>query len=352
MDDGRPIADAIEGVAVPSSLHPLIGHQSATDSMARQFRSGRVHHALLLTGPKGIGKATLAFHMAAHFLRYGGTEAEIATSEFSSEAINDTVSAQIIAGSHPNLLHLTRRWDTARKQFKTQLTVDEIRQTLRFFNASRGEQGWRVAIIDAVDDMNRNASNALLKILEEPPEKTIFFLLAHSNARILPTIRSRCQRLNLNALADDEIIHVLQQLNLAGNLDVAERDILMRLSKGSVRNAIKLIHLDGLSIYNEFQQVCTLLDQGNWAKIHKLIDTVTRRGKEDVYSLLMEFIETRIADQATGKSNPTASITVLARWAGVWEKAVESIRLAEAYNLDKKQVMLNLFKAMDEATQS
>ena len=206
MDDAQ-IADLMDGVPHPAQNEQLIGHVSQTTHLLKQYQSGRMHHAWLLSGPRGIGKATLAMQMAMHVLRFpNGQQAPM---EFQEISQHDPVFGKVSARSHPNLLHLTRPWDAKSKKFKTKLTVDEIRLTVPFFGSSRGEDGWRVTIVDPADDMNTSASNALLKILEEPPDQTIFFIISHSPAKILPTIRSRCQQLALHQLKDEEVINVL-----------------------------------------------------------------------------------------------------------------------------------------------
>jgi len=353
IDDGAIVADKMEGIPHPAETPELLGHDDLVQSILEQYRSGRMHHAFLLTGPRGIGKATMALRIASHVFRYPDHTLAPTTLERARE--NDPVDGKIAARSHPNLLHMARPWDEKTKKFKTQLTVDVIRLTVPFFGTSQGEKGWRVAIVDAADDMNASASNALLKILEEPPENTLFFVLAHSPAKVLPTIRSRCQQVSLKPLDGHIILRVLNDFNALDALGDDDKALLGSLAKGSVRNGLLLARENGLEIYKTFQAACERLERPDWAQIQSLAEKVTARGREDGFRLLLQFANEFIEDHATGRglaNNMSNDVSVLARWAQVWEKMQNSIRIADGYNLDKKQVILNLFMDMGEAVRS
>lgn len=351
MDDDAIVADKIDGIPHPSETLQLVGHQENIQQILQQYASGRMHHALLLTGPRGIGKATLALRIASHVFKHPSFEGAPLTLD--TPEPNDVNDAKISARSHPNLLHLARPWDEKTKKFKTQLTVDVIRKTIPFFGTSRGEEGWRVALVDSADDMNQNASNALLKILEEPPHKTLFFVISHSPAKVLPTIRSRCQQVSCKPLEEGEVLSVVENFGLLGDLNENDRTLLARLSRGSVRTAILLARENGLDIYKSFMKACEQLHRPDWSQIQSIAEKVTARGKEDGFRLLMEFAADYMEANATGRlhaDNKNNDISTLARWAQVWEKTQNSIRLADGYNLDKKQVIINLFQDMGEAS--
>lgn len=347
MNDSGPIADEIEGIPHPGESEVVVGHDEAVEGFLDRYKSGRMHHAHLVTGPKGIGKATLAMRLSSHLFRF--PNAENAPDRLERADFSDPVDAKLAARSHPNLLHLQRPWDNDRKRFKQNLTVDEVRKTVPFFGTSKSEEGWRVAIVDAVDDMNRNAANALLKILEEPPERTVFFVLAHSPAKVLPTIRSRCQHIALKPLSGENVLNVLDRLEVSLEYSEGDRAILARLARGSVRDAITLAAEDGLDLYKRFNQACNQLVEPDWTDIHALADMVTGRGADNRFHLLFGFAERFLEENATAKDNPQTSISVLARWAEVWEKTRRSVRTADAYNLDRKQLVLNLFHDMGDA---
>ncbi|MEL7429117.1 MAG: DNA polymerase III subunit delta' [Pseudomonadota bacterium] len=347
MSEELILADVIEGIPHPGECRELVGHREAVEGFLERYRSGKLHHAHLVTGPKGIGKVTFALKMAGHLFRYPDPASAPVSLENSSTT-RDAVDGKIAAASHPNLLHLSRPWDFKEKKFKTKLTVDEVRLTVPFFGTSKAEKGWRVAIIDAVDDMNQNASNALLKILEEPPERTVFFVIAHSAATVLPTIRSRCQHLVLKPLEGDEVLSVLDGFDIGSNLSSEDRKLLATLADGSVRSAITLAHEDGLELYRDFNILVGDLSKPDWAGIHSLAEKVSLRAKEDRYRLLLRFAEQFMEAKARGSATDSPDISVLARWAEVWEKTRNSIRTADAYNLDRKQTVLNLFSEMGE----
>ena len=193
-DSDLPESDRLGEFPHPREATDLFGQSEAEQTLFDAFMSGRMHHAWLLTGPKGIGKATLAYRAARFVLQHGVPEiASAARATDLSTPADQPVARQVIAGSHPNVLTLRRPWDDKAKRFKTVLTVDEVRRTAGFFGLTAGVKSWRIAISDAADDMNVNSENALLKILEEPPPQSLFFLVAHQPGRLLPTIRSRCR---------------------------------------------------------------------------------------------------------------------------------------------------------------
>ena len=218
-DDRATEADWLEGLPLPREQTELIGHSVAAAELHEGYVGGRLHHAILLTGPKGIGKATLAFR----FARFVLSHPDPTTAPPPAAGLlptSDRVAAMVATGAHPNLLHLRRPWDDKAKKVKTQLTVDEIRKTVTFFGNAAGIDGYRIAIVDAADDMNVSAANALLKMLEEPPKRSLFLVLSHAPGRLLPTIRSRCRRLSLDPLGSDDLDAALTSLGLT----VAEGD--------------------------------------------------------------------------------------------------------------------------------
>ena len=167
------VPDLIDGVPSPAANPNLFGHDAALETIKNQLASGRMHHAWLLTGARGIGKATFAFHFAAHLFSSHSPDGE--NTLLGKEDIN-AVRSRIAAGGHPNLIHLTRPWDPKASTFKTQITVEEAGRAIHFLTTSRASDTWRVIIIDAADEMNRTVQNALLKTIEDPPENTLFLL--------------------------------------------------------------------------------------------------------------------------------------------------------------------------------
>src|SRR5215216_5419336 len=194
-----------------AAVHPretgaLFGHREAEMALLNAYRSGRIPHAWLIGGPQGIGKATLAYRMARFVL---ANSRPMAPSVQHAETLaldpDEPVARQITAGSHGGLLALERGLND-RGVLRTVITVDETRETISFFGSTAAVDGWRVCIVDTVDELNPNAANALLKILEEPPQQSLFLLVSHAPARALPTIQSRCRKLPLRALSTEDVV--------------------------------------------------------------------------------------------------------------------------------------------------
>src|SRR5215469_12871747 len=186
-------SDRVEGFAHPRETFALLGQGAALARAARAIRAGRPPGAWLITGAPGIGKATLAYRIARYLLAYGATDAG---PEDLTVPPDSVAARQVAAQSHPGLLVLKRIINPRTGKLMTVLSVDEIRRLSGFFGMTSGAGGWRVAIVDTADDMNDNAANALLKMLEEPPAHAMLLLLSNTPGRLLPTIRSRCQRLD------------------------------------------------------------------------------------------------------------------------------------------------------------
>lgn len=333
--------DDMEGVPPPRANSQLFGHGSALAQFESKVCEGKIHHAWLIGGPRGIGKASFAYSAAAKLFA--------ATSDLDETAIR----SKFANSAHPNMLHLSRPRDEKTGKFKSVLSVDEIRRTVSFFGKTAGEGTWRVCIVDSADDMNTSAANALLKILEEPPAKTVFFVLANSPGRLLPTIRSRCRYLPLRPLDDKNLADALGNINQQPK---EKFDILSRLSGGSVRRAILLQHHGGLDLHEKFD---TLMNKSepDWVSAHKLVEDLARANRQEQYDLFLDiahdYVAGKIADLATAsiRYNPRTlqPIDGLARMIKVWEKTSQEANLARQYNLDKKQVILNLFGAYHRA---
>ncbi len=352
VDDGDlPAWDRIEGIPDPLENRALVGHAGVFDHLAARYASGRMHHAWLLSGPRGIGKATLAARFAGHVFRH--PDPTNAPAHYSKPPANDTAELQVTRNAHPNYLHMRRPWDHKDKRFKSDLTVDEIRRTVSFFGTSAGQGGWRVAVVDTADDLNAAAANALLKILEEPPPRTLFLVLAHA-PKMLATIRSRCQKLTVRPLGNEQVVEALTALGLADGAD--ENDLLLAasLSGGSVRRAITLVMDDGASLYRRFTAMAGA-PAPQWDKVHELAGELVVASANDRYRLLLDIVHDYVGRRIRGEPEPggqgvpAPSHGGLAGWVEVWEKTRRSAQLADEWNLDRKQVILNLFSALHEA---
>ncbi len=343
----REVADRMDDVPLPAESMELIGHEDAVEQLAQSYRASKLHHAWLISGPKGIGKSTLAFHFARHIM--ANPDAASAQGSIDPATWPENLVRQVGQGGHPDLLHLTRPWDEKTKKFKTQLSVDEIRRTQAFYGMTAGAGGWRITIVDAADDMNASAANALLKILEEPPKRSLFLVISHAAGGLLPTIRSRCQALSLMPLSDEQVMTVIENAGLSFPED--ELKAAAALAGGSARWAIQLANSDVLKHYQAFEKLMQKQAIGSgseWVQAHSIADALSRRGAEESFSLFIDLVTAWIGRQVRRDAGHVAT-SVLAGLAEVWEKTSRSITIADAFNLDKKQVILSLFKTLFDA---
>ncbi|TGQ56108.1 DNA polymerase III subunit delta' [Mesorhizobium sp. M1C.F.Ca.ET.193.01.1.1] len=335
--------DTLDGVPEPSETPRLIGHAQAAGMLAAAYRSGKLPHALILAGPLGIGKATLAFHLAYHLLKYPDFAAAPETL-----AVPDPASSlfrQIATGAHPSVLHLTRPANDKTKSFKTVLTVDEIRKVSRFLSMTSHDGSYRVVIVDPADDMNTNAANALLKNLEEPPARTLFILIVHAPGSLLPTIRSRCQMVRLTPLAPDELMAVLGGIEPPPPEDPAARAALAERAGGSARNAILLTQYGGLEIAGALDALVAAR-KPDIAGAHRLAEAVAGRDQ----AIQFDIFNRRALDLLSAAASEAALGGDLARaktLSEAWHEALNTISEAETYNLDKKQHALTMIDRLN-----
>lgn len=343
--DTIPDFDGLPGLPLPQDQLDLFGHQSAENILLDAYRSDRMHHAWIIGGPKGIGKATLAFRFAKFIQAFPDRFSSQCAAADSLSAGSDSSGGSIgKIQAHANILHLHRPWDYNAKRYKTELTVDEIRRTVPFFGTTSGGMGWRVCIVDSADEMNANAANALLKVLEEPPERSIFLILAHAPGRLLPTIRSRCRRLDLKPLTPDDLSAALQRLGLTDAHSSQDIDHAVRLSGGSVRRAVLLLENGGVETAREFDALADALPTLDVKRLHSFADKISARGADDIYDLFKDLLRDRMIANVRRETASGRGARHLVRWADVWEKTDQATTLAEALNLDRKQVVLDTFR--------
>src|SRR3954464_6697276 len=226
--------------AHPRQTTELFGHRDAEAALLNAYRSGRIPHAWLIGGPQGIGKATLAYRMARFVLAHRNPLAsEVQRADTLAVDPSDPVARHVAAGAHGGLLTLERTLND-KGVLRTVITVDETRETISFFGSTAAVEGWRVCIVDTVDELNPNAANALLKILEEPPQQSLFLLLSHAPARVLATIKSRCRRLSMRALSTDDVVRAAAEATGTDTSDPALLEA-AEASEGSVSRALALL---------------------------------------------------------------------------------------------------------------
>ena len=299
-----PQADRIAGLPHPCETEHLFGHDAACAQVLEAFNGDRMHHAWMLTGPKGIGKASLAYHIARFLLATEppgdslfGTP-PLTTSLF--VPADHPVASRIRAGSEPGLCILRRPVDDKTSKLKTVIPVDTVRELRRFFSLSAGGNGRRVVIVDCTDEMNANAANALLKVLEEPPQDAVLLLVTHQPSQILPTIRSRCRTLACTPLSPEDLHHAFAQALPEQTFDPG----LTALVAGSVGQAAKLSLTGGADTYSAIVSLCHGLPQLDRSALLKLANS-TGRASDGRLEQLLDLLDLFLARLArAGVSSP------------------------------------------------
>lgn len=374
-----PEPDRLTGAPHPRETARVIGQAHAEQAFLTAYNSGRLHHGWLLTGPRGIGKATLAWQIARFLL---ATPAASDDGLFDSPPPPDSlhidpehpVARRMRVLSDPGLFLLRRggagSTDTDREKalkdgrFSDFIRVDEIRKLHAFFGLSAADGGRRVVIVDSADEMNAQASNALLKMLEEPPARTTLLLLSHQPAGLLPTIRSRCRTLRLAPVGPEGMAEALTQ----AGAEVAPQDVapLTTLAEGAVGAAMRLLTLDGLALYREILKLLSGLPALDRAALLSLADSCAGKGKEarlDLVLTLADQLSARLARTGvTGHPPPDIlrgegdMLTRLAPdpaagrcWATVSQQAGDRARHARAVNIDPATLITDLFLHLQKA---
>ncbi|EJF75874.1 DNA polymerase III subunit delta' [Bartonella alsatica] len=327
--------DDIDTVLSPSQNNMIFGHKEARHFFTQMRKERHLPHALLFEGEHGIGKATLAFHLAWNIL-------SSQKGNFLQPEHNSITWRKIMQGCHPGLLHISRRFDLKTQKFKTGILIDDIRDVMHFLNQTSQDNGWRIIIIDPAEDMNRSAANAILKILEEPPAKTLFIIITHSSRKLLSTIRSRCQRISLRPLRDDEMKKVITHIFLNRDLpDEKTIEMIIQRSKGSPRKAALLICHGGFEIV---KTIDNLLEQSfcNPAIVHTLAQTLSSFSSAVQFQQFCDELLYKI-QKKTIMHVERGELALSKKCAQAWQHIYQEIEEVQAFNLDKKQFIINLF---------
>jgi DNA polymerase-3 subunit delta' len=317
-------------VTDPRANPLLLGRARETGLLADASRSGRLHHAWLFTGPPGIGKATLAYRFARALLA-GRMTPDLALDPA------DPTFRRVAAGTHADLLVIDRRFDEKKKRLQGEIVIDTVLEAGRFLRLTPGEGGWRVVIVDGAEAMNRNAANALLKLLEEPPARAIWLLVSHAPGRLLPTIRSRCRMLAMDPLPEAVVQELLARANPAG--DAAALGRLAALSEGSIGRALALGEEGGLAI-------AALVDEVLAAKpiapprAAAIADAVARA--EDGFANFMDMLRVSLAARArqAARGGASPSRMSLDGAARLWQELGRIAAETDGLNLDPRASIL------------
>lgn len=348
------LATSDEPDRLPSAPHPretlgLIGHAARERTFLDALASGRMHHAWLLGGPEGIGKASFAYRAARFLLASGDPQARAASGADLSMPEHDPATRRVMAQSHPDLHVLRRIPKPDGKNYTSNIPVDSIRRVIDRFGSSAAEGGWRVCIVDSAEDMERSAANALLKLLEEPPPRALFLIVAHAPGRMLPTIRSRCRLLTFDPLAEPDVAEAgrlaLERMEMPFDDSALRRAA--SLSEGSVRRALTYVDPETLALVEAVRARLDALPQIDLTALMALAEDVAGKAGERDFAVMIETIQGWISDHL--HAHAAAQPARLAPLAEVWEKLGQQAREVETYNLDRRPLVMTLFHDLSSA---
>jgi DNA polymerase-3 subunit delta' len=325
----------------PREVVGLCGHGDAEQELLHAYRSSRMPHAWLIGGPAGIGKATLAYRVARFVLAHPDPASAVVQQAPSLAVAPDhPVARRVAAQAHSDLMTLERTVGDNGK-LRTEIAVAEVRRTVGFFGSTAGEGGWRVCIVDSLDELNRFGTNALLKILEEPPQKSLLFLISHVPGQVLPTIRSRCRRLLLRPLAQDDVVKAAASVL---GIDHSDTDLrhAAALAGGSVARTLTLFDGPTLALHDGVAALLARLPEVDPRALHLLGDGLGRANEgafETFLAAVREWLSTRLAHERDAAR--------LARVATAWEQFNQAAADVAVYNLERKPLVFSTFSLLE-----
>jgi DNA polymerase-3 subunit delta' len=354
--------DRLESFSSPREVDRVFGHDEAVQEFDEALRGGRLHHAWLLVGPEGIGKATLAYRLARTILAHAEA-GDLLPGEPADVAPDHPIFRKIAGLAHPNLLLIRRSWMEKTKRYSQVISVDEVRRLRSFLGSTAGDGSWRVVIVDRADQLNQNAANALLKALEEPPPNTLFLLVSNAEGRLPVTIRSRTRVLRLAPLADEPLGAAVRAALQRDEIETDEETLqmAMALSQGSVRRALELVTGEGIGLYNDIVATFEELPDLDGARVQRQAEklgNINETEQLELYlALLLGLIErlVRYGATSTGLTDTEEKLArrllkaeTLPDWAEAWEAISAARAETFALNLDRGLLVLNSWFGLQE----
>ncbi|MEJ0094734.1 MAG: DNA polymerase III subunit delta' [Methylocella sp.] len=348
--DAPPEADRFEETPHPRETFALFGHAEAENELLAAYRSRHLPQAFLIGGLTGIGKATLAWRLARFLLAHPDPAG--APDAIDLSVPHDHPAArQLSSLAHPDLFLLRRAWNEKTKKHFTEIRVDDVRRAIHMFQQSAGRGGYRVCIVDSAEDLNLSGANALLKLIEEPPPRSVFLIIAHRPGRVLATIRSRCRVIGLKPLAAADMARTVAALGPPwSSARDAELAAAINRSQGSMHDVLRLLNGRGVEFDAHLRRMLEDLPRIDWRAVHSLAERVSPRDGGNDYDAMMDsvfdWLEARVRNGEGGGARR------LAPYAEVWEKVTEAARQIEALNLDKRPFVLSLFADLAAAARA
>jgi DNA polymerase III subunit delta' len=340
------MSDSEAAIPHPRESGALFGHAEAERVLLESYQSTRIPHAWLIGGPPGIGKATLAYRMARFVLANPVPQApDVQNAETLAVDPESVAARRIAAQAHGGLLVLERTLND-KGNLRQDIAVEDVRKSVGFFGSTAGEGGWRIAIVDAVDELNRAGANALLKVLEEPPQKSLLLLVSHAPGRVLPTIRSRCRRLLLRPLGAADVAQAVAAAT-GRAADETEVRQAAAAADGSVARALAFLDGTALAFRQRVLELLAQLPDPDPRALHALGDSL---GISDPQALetFVDLVNAWLSERL--KSGENDGVTPrLARIAETWDKVNRAAREADAYNLERKPLVFAVFGLLSEA---
>lgn len=361
--------DALEGAPHPRQTARLYGQRAAETAFLDAYTGGRLHHGWLIGGPRGVGKATLAWSIARFLLTRpadeGGLFAAPPPTDLSCPPDHPALR-RVLALSEPRLFLLRRGYDDKKERWQEVISVEETRRMRGFLSLSAADGGRRVVIIDTVDEMNPAAANALLKTLEEPPALTTLLLISHQPARLLPTIRSRCRELRLSPLGPADLAAALAQAG--GSVPAGAETALAELAGGSVGGAFAMVGMEGLETYAALVRLMADLPRLSRPQVQKLAEAGAARGADSRFDAIVGLIDlflARLARAAASGQLPPEAAPGEARLIGrlaaggapaarAWAELAQGLglraRRGKAVNLDPAALVMDMVFRIEETS--
>ncbi len=348
-------SDRFEDAPHPRETLAFFGHAAAESALLDAYRRNRMAQAWIIGGPEGVGKATLAWRLARFLLAHPDpTAPAVQLAESLDVPTGHPAARKIATLALADIFLLRREWNDKAKPPKhfTEIRVDDVRKVTQAFHQASGVGGWRIAIIDCADDLNRNAANALLKLIEEPPERALFLFVAHQPGRILPTIRSRCRKLMLGPLSPEDVIGAVQRLGPPW-ADTAEAELMSATARadGSVREALRLLGDAAGGFDAAVRRLLERLPLVDWMGVHMLADKLTGRDNEPAYETFIRATQRHLDDRVRALARAGAPSARLIGYAKAWDAINVAARETEVFNFDKKALALGIFEKLASVEQ-
>ncbi len=336
--------DADAAAPPPRATLQWFGNEEAERALLDAYRGGRMPHAWLIGGPPGIGKATLAYRMARFVLAHPDPSAPEVQAAGSLVLSADHRAVRLVAAQgHPDLLVLERRPGES-GALRTVITVEDVRRLVPFLGSTAGESGWRVVVVDSADELNAAGANALLKLLEEPPQRCLFLIVSHAPGRLLATIRSRCRRLLLRPLTPADISRAV-----GGALDRDPDDASVQkaaaAADGSVAHAIALMGGPLLAVRERVIELLARLPATDPRALHALGESLERADRL-VLATFVDTVRDWLSARLAGEQGQGRRVVRLAQ---AWEAVNRTARDVETYNLERKPLVFKVFGWLAEA---